>query len=326
MNQDIENERVAQNHCENGGEDSRARARESLLADFREYLVALKRSPSTIRATMLPLKPFFAFLDGRGLDFRAAALRDIEAYKIEIQDTGRYTAHSINTYLQAVRRFYAWIERTGRVLVNPADGMALPRVKGALPRSVLTPGEMRKLLDAPDTSTPMGIRDKTMLEVFYTSGLRLSELCALTVYDADVNAGYLRVNAGKGNKDRVVPIGRKACDYLKEYLRLTRGRLTKNRRDELALFVGRQGRKINPLILERLVREYARKAGIRKRVMPHVLRHTCATLMLQGGADIAHVQRLLGHAQLSSTQIYTRVAGRDMKATHAKTHPRENTQ
>jgi len=346
MSQDAENTAVAAEPLGNAGKDhAHARearrlvaaklpgeagtmpdetGREKLCADFREYLVALKRSPNTVFATMRPLTPFFAFLDGRGLDLRAAALRDMEAYKIELQETGRYTAHSIDTYLRAVRRFYAWMERTGKVLVNPTDGLPFPRVKDALPRTVLTPTEMRKLLNAPDTSTPLGIRDKTMLEVFYSTGIRLAELCALTVYDVDVIAGYARVNAGKGNKDRVVPMGRKACDYLKDYLRHVRGRFTRNRRDERALFVGPKGRKIHFLIVERLIRGYARTAGIKKRVTPHALRHTCATHMIQGGADVSHVQRLLGHARLTSTQIYTRVAAQDVKATHALTHPRES--
>ena len=335
----VEMEELSPTPCENGGEN-RACARASrrspdsprgrdedgryeLLAEFRDYLVTLKRSRATIAATLNPLKPFFAFIDRGSLDLRAVRMSDIEAYKAELVTGGRYTANSIDTYMRAVGRFYAWLERTGKVLVNPMDGLILPQIKDAIPRSVLTPSEMRRLLNAPDTSTPLGIRDKTMLELFYSTGIRLSELCSLTVYDVDPVAGYVRVNSGKGSKDRVVPMGRKASDYIKDYLRNVRGGFTRKRRDERALFVGQKGRKIHFLIVERLVREYARSVGIRKRVTPHALRHTCATHMIHGGADVVHVQRLLGHASIDTTQIYIRVAGRDVKRTHLQTHPRE---
>lgn len=324
MNQATGNTGVAAEPFEKGGKlSTRGGTLGALLADFRDYLRVLKRSPATIDSALQALKPFFAFLDVRGLDMRAVAVRDLEAYRLAMRETGRYTEHSLSTYLYAVRRFYGWLERTGRVLLNPAAGLLLPRVVDALPRTVLSASEIRRLLDAPDTSTPLGLRDRTLLEVFYSTGLRLAELCALTVHDVDTGAGYVRVNAGKGSKDRVVPLGRKACDALKDYLRHVRGRLTKNRRDERALFVGKHGRKIHHQIVERLVLDYARAAGIRKRITPHALRHTCATHLLQGGADVSHVQRLLGHVGLGSTQLYTRVAGREVKATHAKTHPRE---
>ena len=300
-----------------------AHAREKLLTDFREYLVTLKRAPGMVRATVRMVKRFLAFLDGRGLDLRAATLRDIETYKRELQETGNYQTSTTHGYLYAVRNLYAWLERTGKVLIDPTDGLPLPKVRDAIPRTVLTLTEMRKLLNTPDTSTPCGIRDKTMLEVFYSTGLRLSELCALTVYDVDVAGGYVRVNQGKGAKDRVVPMGRKATQYVREYLRHTRGIFTKNRRDERALFVGHKGGRIHFVIVERLIRDYARTAGIRKRVTPHALRHTCATHMLQGGANLSHVQKLLGHVNLTTTQVYTRVAAVEVKATHARTHPRE---
>ena len=310
-------------HHAHAREETGTEAREKLLTDFREYLVALKRARSTVILSLNSLTPFFAFIDGCNLDLRAVALRDMEAYKRELQKAKRYTAHTRNTYLRAVRRFYTWQERTGKVLVDPTDGLHLSEVKDSLPKSVLTLCEIRKLLDAPDTSTPCGIRDKTLLEVFYSTGIRLAELCALTVYDVDVPGGYVRVNNGKGAKDRVVPMGRKATQYVREYLRQARGIITRNRRDERALFVGRRGKRIQPGIVQWLIRCYARKAGIRKHVTPHALRHTCATHLLQGGADITHVQRLLGHVNLTTTQIYTRVAAVEVKATHARTHPRE---
>ena len=299
-------------------------AREEFATGFQEYLRALKRAPATLTGYKHGLSRFFEWLDRRGLaDLRAVRRADIQSWQAELVASGHYTTNSIHVLLRAARRFYDYLDRGGKVLVNPTLGMTFPKIEDRLPRAVLTPGEMRRLLDAPDTSRPDGIRDKAMIELLYSTGLRLAELCGLTVHDVDVHGGYVRVNHGKGGKDRVVPMGRKATQYAKEYLRHVRGRLTEKRRDERALFVGVMGKRINPIIVERLIRGYARSAGLTKRVTPHTFRHTCATHLLADGADVVHVQRLLGHAYIGTTQIYTRVAGRDVKQTHGRTHPRE---
>lgn len=337
MSQDPENTAVAAEPFGNAGKDhARGGAREiaatvtgggreDLFAEFRDYLRALKRAPATLSGYTLGLSRFFAWLDGRGFaDLRAVRRDDIQAWQAELMASGRYTTNSVHVLLRSVRRFYDYLDRAGKVLVNPTLGMPFPKLEDRLPRAVLTPGEMRRLLNAPDTSRLDGIRDKAMLELLYSAGLRLAELCALTVYDVDVHGGYVRVNSGKGAKDRVVPMGHKATQYVKEYLRHVRGRLTEKRRDERALFVGVMGKRINPIIVERLIRDYARTAGLSKRVTPHTFRHTCATHLLADGADVVHVQRLLGHACIDTTQIYTRVAERDVKKTHGKTHPREH--
>jgi len=312
--------------CENGGEN-RARAETraasaALLVEFAAYLKALKRSPSTLSGYTRSVAVFLAWLDGH--DVRAVRRADVQTYQAALVESGRYATQSVHVLMRGVRRFYDWLDRNGKVLVNPTLGFQLPTLEDRLPRTILSKSEMRRLLDAPDTSRLDGIRDKAMLELFYSAGLRLAELCSLTVYDVDLNGGYVRVNGGKGAKDRVVPMGHKAARYVKEYVRHVRGRFTEKRRDERALFVGKQwGTPINPLIVERLIRRYAEDAGISKRVTPHVFRHTCATHLLADGADVVHVQRLLGHACIDTTQIYTRVAEREVKKTHGKTHPRE---
>lgn len=332
MSEPVETAGVAAEPFGNGGKDTtrtgatRAAdpARTTLFTEFREYLRALKRAPATLAGYTLGLSRFFAWMDARGLpDLRSVRRADIQAWQAELMASGRYTANSVHVLLRAVRRFYDYLDRAGKVLVNPTLGMRFPKLEDRLPRVVLSPGEMRRLLNAPDTSRLDGIRDKAMLELLYSAGLRLAEFCALTVYDVDVHGGYVRVNCGKGAKDRVVPMGHKATQYVKEYLRHVRGRLAEKRRDERALFVGVRGGRINPLIVERLIRDYARTAGLSKRVTPHTFRHTCATHLLADGADVAHVQRLLGHACIDTTQIYTRVAGRDVKRMHGKAHPRE---
>jgi integrase/recombinase XerD len=223
-----------------------------------------------------------------------------------------------------VRRLYEFLDDQGKILMNPAVGIHMPKLERNLPRNVLTRVEMRQLIDEPDTSLPAGIRDRTIMEVLYSTGIRLGELCHLTVHDVDLLNGYLRVNCGKGCKDRVVPLGKKARQYVNEYIRHVRGVFTRRTRDERTLFVGQHtGRGLSTVRVNQLIRAHARRARIQKQVSPYVFRHTCATHMLEGGADISHVQRLLGHVRINTTQVYTRVAQPEIKRTHKRTHPRE---
>jgi site-specific recombinase XerD len=230
----------------------------------------------------------------------------------------------VQVHLQALRRFFEHLETTDVILVNPCAGITLPKLASRLPKVVLTQGEARALLDAPDTQTEIGIRDKAVLEMFYSTGIRLAEMARLTIHDADYKNGFVRVTKGKGGKDRVVPLGRKACDYVREYLQKVRAEWSKTNRDERALWLSSK-RPHGPLksqAIEVMVKQYGREAGIAKPVTPHVWRHTCATHLVTDGANIAYVQRLLGHRSLRTTQIYTRTTIAEIKATHAKAHPR----
>jgi len=309
-----------------------------LVAAFTAYLKALRRSPATVHSYTYSLNPFFAFLDAEGIkDVRAVNRRLLERYQAALLDPDRpvccnaraetgYTVNTVHVLTRAVRRFYDYLESTGKVLVNPADGFAAPELGDRLPRDVLTVAEVKRLLDAPDTSKPVGVRNKAILELLYATGIRVGEICALTIYDADTRNGLLRVNLGKGRKDRVVPLGYKARKYVAEYLGHVRGCQTIKNRDERALFINRNGNPIDRQNVQLLVKACARAAGITKTVTPHVLRHTCATHMVADGADIVLVQQLLGHESLDTTQIYTRVARRELKRTHRQCHPRERDQ
>ena len=164
-----------------------------------------------------------------------------------------------------------------------------------------------------------GVRDRAVLEVLYSTGIRLEELASLTIYDCDLTGGMLRVNKGKGAKDRVVPMGKHAVRLLKEYIARIRPRSAGSR----SLFLNRLGGPLSRQIVQLMVRTYARKAGIAKKVTPHVFRHTFATSLIKNGADVIAVQKMLGHASPKTTQIYTHVAGVDIKKTHASSHPRE---
>lgn len=319
------------------GKASHARVNDGLelVAAFRAYLTALRRSPATIDSYVSGLTPFFAFLDGEGVrDVRAVNRRLLERYQAALLDPSRpvgrnargetgYTVNTVHVLTRSVRRFYDFLEKSGKVLVNPADGFHAPELGDRLPREVLTVAEVKRLLDAPDTSKPVGVRNKAILELLYSTGIRVGEICALTIYDADTRNGLLRINQGKGRKDRVVPMGYKAQKYIAEYLSRVRGRQTIKNRDERALFINRNGNVLDRQNVQLLVKACARVAGITKTVTPHVLRHTCATHMVADGADIVHVQQLLGHESLDTTQIYTRVARRELKQTHRQCHPRE---
>mgnify|MGYP000973494865 CR=1 FL=1 len=331
---------VTENPAENAGKDhARGGARETapaaaiaagldpqaVKAAYCDYLRTLKYDPSTVKGYAADLNRFFVFLDKKGVaDLRAVTRADILDYQAELS-TSTWTVHTTHAHLRAVRRLYEFLDDQGKILMNPAVGIRMPKLERALPRNVLTRSEMRRLLDAPDTSLPAGVRDRTMMEVLYSTGIRVAELCHLTVHDVDLLNGYLRVNCGKGCKDRVVPLGKKARAYVNEYMRHVRGILTRKMRDERALFVGERHHRggLSTTRIDQIVRHYARRAGIRKKVSPHVFRHTCATHLLEGGADISQVQRLLGHVLINTTQIYTRVAQTDIKRTHKKTHPRE---
>jgi integrase/recombinase XerD len=164
-----------------------------------------------------------------------------------------------------------------------------------------------------------GIRDRTILEVFYSTGIRLEELVSLTIYDCDLTGQCLRINKGKGAKDRVVPLGRHAARLLKEYLSRIRPRSVHNR----SLFLNRSGEPLSKQVIQLMVRTYAKQAGITKKVTPHIFRHSFATSLLKNGADIIAVQKMLGHVSPKTTQIYTHVAGVEIKQTHSHAHPRE---
>ena len=224
--------------------------------------------------------------------------------------------------MRAVKRYFEWLEATQKVLVNPADCIHEPRRKSRLPKLVLTREEVGKMLETPDLSTPGGIRSRAILEMFYSTGIRLGEMTALKVQDVNLEEGLLRVNEGKGAKDRVVPIGKQAMEYLKAYLSKVRPGLLRQGSPDW-LWISNYGTPLSKALVGVLVNQAGRKAGIEKSVSPHTMRHTFATHLVQNGADVILVSQLLGHTVLSATQIYVRVAATDVKRAHEASHPRE---
>jgi integrase/recombinase XerD len=260
------------------------------------------------RVTPLILEEYLAHLRSRVTDYHRSAPSPLSVKTLAAEAS-------------VLRSFFAWLVRRRVLLFNPAEGLVLGDRTEPLPKTVLTESEVQALLAAPGRDA-VGLRDRALLETLYSTGLRRAELCGLDLYDLDSASELVRVRQGKGRKDRYVPVGVHALEALRRYLHQARPDLVASPK-EPALFVASiTGRRLGRQTLNLIVRKHAAAAGLGKRVTPHVLRHTCATHLLQGGADLRHVQAILGHASIATTQIYTRVAVEDLAAVHRRHHPR----
>ena len=230
-----------------------------------------------------------------------------------------YQLRSNARLLSSLRRFYRWALETGRIERDPLAEVRLPRVRPSLPET-LEEAEVERLIAAPDITTDLGLRDRTMLEVLYGAGLRVSELVGLTTDAVNLRQGVVRVR-GKGDKDRLVPLGEEAVDWVSRYLRTARGTLMRDA-TRPALFPGRDDQPLTRQAFWYRIKHHARIAGIERSLSPHTLRHAFATHLLNHGANLRVVQMLLGHSDLSTTQIYTHVAQARLERLHADHHPR----
>jgi integrase/recombinase XerD len=281
---------------------------------------------NTIDAYRRDLARYVAFLAARGVDGPARAGEpEIGAFVADLSRSqyapGKpYRASSVARALAAVRSFHRFLVREGEAENDPAEGITRPRVPRNLPRP-LTVDEVAALVAAPaDDGTPVSLRDRAILETLYGAGLRISELVNLDVDDVDVEEGSVRA-IGKGSKERVVPVGRYAVKALQAYL--VRGRpALAGPRSRGALFLNQRGGRLTRQGCTNIVKAMARRAGIRKRVTPHMLRHSFATHLLEGGADVRVVQELLGHASVTTTQIYTLVTQDRLREVYFEAHPR----
>lgn len=222
--------------------------------------------------------------------------------------------------LCTIQGFFRWLCRRNYLTANPAADLELPKVGQRLPRAVLTPGEAERVLAGPDLSTAIGLRDKALLEVLYSTGIRRKELAGLKLYDIDLERGTVMVRQGKGRKDRLLPLGQRAAAWVRAYLEKARPELACGL-DEQSLFLTCSGQGISPAILGNLVRGYVLKAEVGKQGSCHLFRHCMATSMLENGADLRYVQQMLGHAKLHTTEIYTHVAIAKLIEVHRLTHP-----
>jgi integrase/recombinase XerD len=293
------------------------RAAEATLAAWLDHLAAERGlATNTVAAYRRDLSALHRGLKGRAL--AEAGQDDLLAALRRMRTAGR-SPRSVARWLVSVRGFYAWLFAQGAIPENPAARLEAPKVWKTLPK-VLDGADVERLLAAPDRIDPRGARDAAMLEVLYATGLRASELVGLTLRELRLDAGYVSC-VGKGRKERVVPLGAEATAALSAYLAMGRDALLAGRRSD-AVFVGRAGRPMSRQGFWKLIKAYGRRAGIRAPLSPHVVRHSFATHLLENGADLRVVQMLLGHADVSTTQIYTHVNRERLKRLYRDFHPR----
>jgi len=291
-----------------------------------------QRSPQDHRQKV---SRFFTFAADRGLvDDRGRielsaidqeVIADYQAFLFETvsEKTGKKlsTTSQIN-YLSYLETFYRFLKTTKRIVIDPTEIIRLPRHPKPLPAVLLDPKEVRRLLAQPNLHNPLGFRDRVIFEVFWSTGMRVSELLGLEVADVRFEEGLITLRAPKGRKDRSVPVGEGALTWLYEYIERVRPVLAKRGNDP-HLFLNRHGRGMDKTGILHKLKLYRRRAGIRKPIGTHTFRHTLATEMLKGGADLRHVQEMLGHDNLHTTQRYLHIVKAELKKVHGKTHPRE---
>jgi site-specific recombinase XerD len=309
---------------------------------FSEWLEAINYSPKTRVNYTRDVKLFLAWLSDNTLvnSIVEVTPAHLQQYQIALYNFARHDDNepatkektaaepkrlSVGTQanrLAAVRKFFSWLLSEQQIAYNPASTLQLPKQPYRLPRGVLTKTEARRLIEATPAVKPRDIRDRAILETLYATGIRRAELIALSIYDADLQAATLRIE-GKGRRERVVPLTQSAIAALKVYLEEGRAVFAREA-GQVRLFVStRSGGPLDAADIMRIVAKAAHRAGIRKHVTPHTLRHTCATHLLKGRADIRQIQKLLGHRRLSSTEVYTRVELSDLHEVIARCHPRE---
>ena len=309
-----------------GLDRSRADTLASLADEWLRGLEERAYSPRTLRARRWMTGLFLRWAEERDLRRAEAVTKPVlESFQRALFHYRKPDGKPIGVmtqrnYLGALQGFFAWLCRTHRLPANPAADLELPRKPArVLPKS-FSPSEIEAVLGVPDVADPLGVRDRAILELFYATGLRRAELVHADVDDLDFERGLLRIRQGKGGKDRVVPVGARALAWLGAYLDKTRP-LLGTAQSGRALFLSGFGARLGVSHLSAWTRRVIAAAGIARGGSCHVFRHSCATHMLENGADIRHIQQLLGHARLDTTQIYTDVSIVQLREVHARTHP-----
>ena len=297
-----------------------------MAAAFLEWMRVKNYSEETVKNREQSLGYFITWAVDRGLhrpsDITKPILERYQRYLYHHRKSnGRpLSFRSQHSRLVPLRAMFKWLARNNHILYNPASELELPRLEHRLPRYVLNQAEAERVLAQPDLKDELGVRDRAILEVLYSTGMRRMEVVALELYSVDVERGTIMIRQGKGKKDRMVPVGDRALDWVDKYTREVRPGLVMEP-DDGVLFVTNEGLAFTPNRLTQMVRQYVDAADIGKRGSCHLFRHTMATLMLENGADVRFIQAMLGHARLDTTQIYTQVSIRKLKEIHTATHP-----
>jgi integrase/recombinase XerD len=318
------------------------RQRMDLLAErFDEWLGAINYSPKTRVNYLRDVKGFISWLaDNTSVaSIVEVTPAQLQQYQMAIYnyersvvpasaggDKKRLAVGTQACRLAAVRKFFSWLAAEQQIAYNPASALQPPKQPQRLPANVLTRSEAKRLIESTTTTRPRDIRDRTILEVLYSTGIRRAELIALTIYDVDFDNAMLRIERGKGGATRIVPLTESARSALKLYLEGARGAFARETTQTRLFVSSRSGGPLDDADIVRIVEKAARRAKIKKHITPHTLRHTCATHLLKGKADIRQIQKLLGHRRLSSTEVYTHVEISDLREVISRCHPREKKQ
>jgi integrase/recombinase XerD len=294
---------------------------EELIDRFLDFLLVERGlAANTISSYKMDLYKFTAYLKKRRIDrINAVKKGDLTKYLMHLKDSGM-AANSISRNLAAVKTFYRFLVNERCVKENAASFLESPKLWKKLPH-VLNIEEVERIIEAPDSRNWRGVRDKASLELMYATGMRVSEIVGLKVSNINMDVGFVRC-IGKGSKERIIPLGKKAQEAIKKYIDRSRTKLAKKEPEDRALFLSRLGKGISRQSFWKMVKGYAKQAGIKEDITPHMLRHSFATHLLQKGADLRVVQEMLGHSDISTTQIYTHINKERLKSIHHKFHPR----
>ena len=293
---------------------------EGYVSEFINYL-AVERglAQNTLESYGRDLRQFQSYLQTSQMDFLKDSSRStILTYLNSLHNKGRAVS-TISRNLAAIKSFYQYLVREKYLEKDPAANLESPKLEKKLPK-ILTVQEVEELLKQPDTILPAGLRDKAMLELLYATGIRVSELISLNISDINLDMGYIKC-FGKGSKERIVPLGSIAARCVQDYVGRGRNKLVRTY-EESALFVNHHGNRLTRQGFWKIIKKYAHEARILKEITPHTLRHSFATHLLENGADLRSVQEMLGHADISTTQIYTHVTKNRLKEVYDKAHPR----
>lgn len=291
---------------------------ENIIIEFKRHLEVKGYAVSTITNYILYLGYFLEYLKGQKVnDLRVVSYQTVRNYQLLVSKKD-LAEESKAMRIRPIKRLFGWLLDSHRLLINPTEKIQETNRKNRRLPPVLTIDEMKLLLSQPNLSLRMQIRDRAIMETLYSSGIRLNELVQLTIHDVDFKERTLVVRKGKGNRQRVVPVGKNAAKYLKEYLVNIRPRYAKRNPKERKVFLTDEGKHVTGNTVRTALYKYKKSAGITKTASPHSFRRSCATHLLQQGADIRYVQKLLGHRRIRTTQHYTRVYLTDLKASHER--------
>lgn len=294
---------------------------------YLQHLAAAGRARHTLKGARHALRKFTSFLDNEKVadisDLTADLLNDYqEELAFSLTAKGKpLCARSQGLLLSAVKGFTRYLKDKDYLVRDPGESLQLPKKPRRLPKVILNPQEVKKLISAPDTQTRQGYRNRIILEILYDTAIRRAEVSAIRISELDLDSGYIRIQ-GKGDKERVVPLSKRVCELVNNYLLMIRPSYVKDK-DPGFLILNRWGERMEANSVWAVVKRCLQQSGIKKNVATHTMRHTCATHMLRNGAPVRHLQEMLGHESLESTQVYTHVTINDLKEVHARYHPSE---